>query len=157
MGEDFQQENGLSSDLDQKRNGILLTNTNRKENGTELRNKWWWNLQKADTQFSVLRVQCPEERSEAKEVENYRYTSVPMVIRSTSSVSKEQSQTCVKNTVAVKQEHKDLLWQSNLTHFSRRQTYWEWHLDLRLRFLHKKISCRSTRNEWKGFHNQIDW
>ena len=29
----------------------------------------------------MLWAQCPEERSEAKEVENYRYTSVPMVIR----------------------------------------------------------------------------
>ena len=27
---------------------------------------------------------------------------------------------------------------------------------LRLKFLHKKFCCRSTRNEWKGFHNQID-
>ena len=28
--------------------------------------------------------------------------------------------------------------------------------DLRLRFLHKKIYCQSTRNEWKGSHNKID-
>ena len=42
---------------------------------------------------------------------------------SMSSVSTEQSQICVKNTVAVKQEQGDLLWQSNLTHFSRQQTY----------------------------------
>ena len=33
-----------------------------------------------------------------------------------SSVSTEQSQTCVKSTVAVEQEQGDLLWQSNLTH-----------------------------------------
>ena len=42
---------------------------------------------------------------------------------STSSVSKEQSQTCVKNTVAVEQEQGDLLVQNNLIHFSRQQTY----------------------------------
>ena len=36
--------------------------------------------EKADTQFSEPRVHCPEERSKAKEVENYRYTSVPMGI-----------------------------------------------------------------------------
>ena len=41
MRKDFHQENGHSSDLDQKRNGILLTNINHKENGTELLNKWW--------------------------------------------------------------------------------------------------------------------
>ena len=33
--EDFQQEDGHSSDLDQKRSGILLLNVNHKENGTE--------------------------------------------------------------------------------------------------------------------------
>ena len=33
---------------------------------------------KADTQFSEPRVHCPEKRSMAKEVDNYRYTSVPM-------------------------------------------------------------------------------
>ena len=27
----------------------------------------------------------------------------------------------------------------------------------RLRFLHKKIFCRSTKNEWKTFHNKINW
>ena len=32
-------------------------------------------------QFSEPRVRCLEERSKAKEVENYLYTSVPMVIR----------------------------------------------------------------------------
>ena len=36
---DFHQDNGHSSDLDQKRNGILLSNTNCKENGTELQCK----------------------------------------------------------------------------------------------------------------------
>ena len=39
-----------------------------------------------------------------------------------SSVSTEQSQICVKNTVLVKQERRDPYWQSNLTHCSRQQT-----------------------------------
>ena len=60
------------------------------------------------------RVRCPEERSEAEEVENYRYNSMQMEIRLKlfvaqlfvfiSSVSTEQSQICVRNTVPVKQE-----------------------------------------------------
>ena len=83
---------------------------------------------------SEQQVRSLEEHSKAKEVENYLYTSVPMAIRlkvffaqsflSISSVSTEQSQICVKNTVAVRQEQGDLLWQSNLTQFSRQQTYW---------------------------------
>ena len=32
-----------------------------------------WDRVKADTQFSVPRVHCPEERSKAKEVGNYQY------------------------------------------------------------------------------------
>ena len=91
--EDFHQEEGHSSDLDQGRNGILLTNTIHKENGTKLRNKWW--------------VHCHEERSRVKVVDNCQYTSVPMEIRLKlfcaqlflviSSVFAEQSEFCVKN------------------------------------------------------------
>ena len=104
MQEDFHQEDGHFSDLDQKRSGILLTSTDHEENGTESLNWWWSNSEKADTQSSEPRVHCLEERSKAKEVENYRYTSVPMGIRLKlffaqlflliSSVSTEQSQMC---------------------------------------------------------------
>ena len=39
MRRDFQQDNGHSSDLDQKRNGILLKKKINKENGTELQSR----------------------------------------------------------------------------------------------------------------------
>ena len=77
----FQQDVGHSSDLDQKRSGIILTTEDHEGNGTESLNWWWSNSEKADTQFSEPRVHCLEEFSKAKEVDNYRYTSVPMVIR----------------------------------------------------------------------------
>ena len=117
---DFQQDVGHSSDLDQKRSGILHTSIDHEENGTESLNWWWSNLERADTQFSEPRVRCLEERSKAKEVENYRYTSVPMGIRLKlffaqlflliSSVSTEQSQICVRITEPVKQERGDPCW-----------------------------------------------
>ena len=78
---DFGQDVGHSSDLDQKSSGTFLTTKDHKENGTESLNWWWSNSEKADTQFSESRVHYPEECSEAKEVENYQYTSVPMGIR----------------------------------------------------------------------------
>ena len=81
LQKDSHQDVGHSSDLDQKRSGILLTLTDHKENGTESLNRWWSDSEKADTQFSEPQVHCPEERSKAKEVENYQYTSVPMEIR----------------------------------------------------------------------------
>ena len=106
---DFQQDVGHSSDLDQKRSGILFIIANHKENGTESLNWWWSNSEKADTQFSEPRVRCLEERSKAKEVWNFLYTSVPMEIwlklffaqsfLSISSVSTEESQDRVRNTV----------------------------------------------------------
>ena len=40
LRKDLQQDNGHSSDLDQKRSGILLMKTIHKENGTELQDKW---------------------------------------------------------------------------------------------------------------------
>ena len=107
---------------------------NPNENGTESLNWWWSNSEKADTQFSEPRVHCLEERSEAKELDNYQYTSVPIGIRLKlffaqfflliSSVSTEQSQMCVRNTVLVKQERWDPCWQSNLTRCSSQQTFW---------------------------------
>ena len=78
LQKDFQQDVGHSSDLDQKRSGILLILTDHKENGTESQNPWWSDSEKADTQFSEPRVQCPEERSKVKEVDNYQYTIAPM-------------------------------------------------------------------------------
>ena len=61
-----------------KRNDILLSTTNHKENGTELQSKWCWHLQKANTQSSDPWVHCLEECLRAKVVENCRYASVPM-------------------------------------------------------------------------------
>ena len=89
-------------------------------------------LRESGHPVSEPRVHCPEERSKAKEVENCQYTSVPMEVRLKlffaqlylliSSVSTEQSQTCVMNTVLVKQERGDPCWQDNLTHCSSQQT-----------------------------------
>ena len=39
MRRDLEQDNGHSSDLDQRRSGILLVKTVHKENGTELQSK----------------------------------------------------------------------------------------------------------------------
>ena len=85
----------------------------------------------------VFRATSPLSRSrKAQKQREWKIifiTSVPMEIRLKlffaqlclliSSASTEQSQTCVKNTVAVEQEQGDLLRQSNLIHFSRQQTY----------------------------------
>ena len=134
----FQQDVRPSSDLDQKRSGIFFL-TDHKENETESPNWWWSNSEKADTQHYKPRVHCPEERSKAKEVENYQYTLCrwrydwnffAQSFLSISSVSRKQSQNCFKSTVAVEQEQVDLLWQSNLINFSHP----------RLRFSHTPIA-----------------
>ena len=52
-----------------------------------------------------------------------------------STVSTEQSQICVMNTIPAMLEQGDLFWQDNLTH--------------------KKISCKCIENERKGSHNKI--
>ena len=56
-----------------------------------------------------------------------------------------------------KQERGDLCWQDNLTHCLRQQVCWRKHLHLPPMILRKKISCKSTKNEWKDSHNKIVW
>ena len=48
LQKDFQWDVGHSSDLDQKRSGILLTTRDHKENGTESLNWWLSNSEKAE-------------------------------------------------------------------------------------------------------------
>ena len=118
---------GHSSDLDQKRSVILAMLADHEENGTESLNWWWSNSEKADTQFSVPRVYCPEERWKAEEVEHYQYTSELVGERLKlffahlflfiSSVFTEQSQICVKNVIPAMLKQGDLYWQDNLTHY----------------------------------------
>ena len=67
---DFQQDVGHSSKLGQKQSGTPVTKKDQEENGIES------NSEKADTQFSEQRVRCLEERSKAKEVENYFLTII---------------------------------------------------------------------------------
>ena len=50
-----------------------------KESGTTWRKERCWNLQKADVQFSVPRVHCPEVDSKANVMENCRYTIQPIL------------------------------------------------------------------------------
>ena len=164
---DFHQEDGDSSDLDQKRSGILLMNTNPKENGTESLNWWWSNAEKADTEFSEPRLHCLEKRWKAKEVENYLFTSVLMelplklcfaqLFLTISSMSTEQSQICVMKTESAKQERWNLCWQNNLAQCSSQQICWWKHLHLRPKVLHRNFFCKSTKNEWRCFHNKIVW
>ena len=78
---DFKQDVGHSSDWGQKQSGTPLTKKDQEENGIESLNWWWSTSETADTQFSEPRVRCLEERSKAKEVENYLFTSVSTVIR----------------------------------------------------------------------------
>ena len=72
-----------------------------------------------------------------------------------STVSTEQSQICVMNTIPAMLEQGDPCWQDNLTHCSSQQVCWWQHLHLRPKFLHKKISCKCIENERKGSHNKI--
>ena len=78
MQENLVKDNGHSLVLVSKRSGILWKKTVHKESGTNWRKRCWLNSQKADVQFSVLQVRCPEVDSEAKDMENCRYTMQPI-------------------------------------------------------------------------------
>ena len=137
---------------------ILLTTKDHKENGTESLNWWWSNSKKADTKFSDPRVHCLEERSKAKEVDNHRHTSVPMGIRlklffaqlfisvnqlsiygAVSDVCEEYGTCQTRTGRPVEAEQSDRLFApADLLIMTPTP---------RLKFLHKKIFYRSTK-EW---------
>ena len=108
MQEDFHEEDGHSSDLDQKRSGILLRIAKPQREWDRVAKLMM--IRFGDSGHPVFRATspCPEERSKAKVVEKYQYTSALMVERLKlffaqfflliSSVSTEQSQICVRNT-----------------------------------------------------------
>ena len=68
MQGDLEKDNGHLLVLVLKRNGTASVKTVHKENGTIWRKECCWNSQKADVQFSALRVHCPEVDSEAKDM-----------------------------------------------------------------------------------------
>ena len=123
--------NGHYSDLDQRRNGILLTHTNNKENGTEWLNKMLMEFSESGHPVFRATIHCPEERSKANLVENCQYTFAltrervqlffAQLFLLISPVFTEQSQICVKNVKPGMLETGDLLWQDNLTHCLCRQ------------------------------------
>ena len=80
MRKDFHQDNGHSSDLDQKRSGILLTKTNTQgENGTELRRANDDNIcRKLTPSLPIHKSIIQRSAQEQRVVENCQYTSVPM-------------------------------------------------------------------------------
>ena len=57
--------------------GTLSMKTVHKESGTISQKGCCWNPPKADVQFSVLRLHCPEVNSKAKDMVNCRYTMQP--------------------------------------------------------------------------------
>ena len=78
MQRDLEKDNGHSLVLVLRKSGTLSVETVHKDNGTLWRKGCYWNSQKADVQFSVLQVHCPEVSSKAKVMENCRYTIVPI-------------------------------------------------------------------------------
>ena len=75
---DLEKDNGHLLVLVLKRSGTVSVKTVHKEYGKKSLNECWWNSQKADVQFSVLRAHCPEVYSKSKDMENCRYTVQPI-------------------------------------------------------------------------------
>ena len=90
-----------------EKSGTPSVKTVHKENGTIWRKGCYWKSQKADVQFSVPQVHCPEVDSKAKVMENCRYTIqsiwkrlklfFALLFLQISSIFTEQSQRDVKS------------------------------------------------------------
>ena len=158
---------GHSLVLVPKRYGILWKRIAHKEFGITSRKKCCWNSQKADIQFSVLRLHCPEANSKAKDMVNCRYTLQPTRKRlrlffaklflQTSSVFTEQSQRYVKSMSLFTKERGNLLWWDN-------QVPQSCSVRSRQKFLwivmtqRKKIFYgNNKKNELRSCHNKTNW
>ena len=75
--EDLEKDNGHSLVLVLRKSGSLSKKTVYKESGTKLQKGCCWSSLRADVQFSVLRLHCPEVILKAKDMVNCRYTMQP--------------------------------------------------------------------------------
>ena len=130
LQKDSQQDVGHSSDLDQKRSGIPCWQTTRRMG----RSRWIDDDQvqrKRTPSFPCHESTVPRNAQKQRRWEiintllcrwgydwNCFFAQLFLLI---SSVSTEQSQICVMNTVLVKQERGDPCWQDNVTHCSSQQ------------------------------------
>ena len=78
MQKDYEKDSGHLLVLVLKRSGTVSVKTGHKEYGTIWLKGCCWNSQKVIVQFSALRVHCPEVDSEAKDMENCRYTAADL-------------------------------------------------------------------------------
>ena len=77
MQEDLEKDNDHSLVLVLRKSGTLSKRTVHKEFGTKLQKGCCWNSLRADVQFSVQQLHCPEVNSKAKDMVNCRYTLQP--------------------------------------------------------------------------------
>ena len=73
LQEDLEKDNGHFLILVQRKSCTLWKRTVLKEFGTKLQKGCCWNSLRADVQFSVLRLHCPEVNSKAKDMVNCLY------------------------------------------------------------------------------------
>ena len=167
MQRDLERDNGHFLILFQRKSGILTVQIVHKVNGTESPSIGCKNLVKADIQFSVPRVHCPEVSSKAKVMENCRYTIVPIWKRlklffaqlflQTSSVFTEQSQKCAKSTKPFATDRGNPLSKENqVPHscqgWSRQKCLW-----IVMTLLAKIFYCNSMENELESCHSKTNW
>ena len=132
------------------------------ENGPKLQKGCCWNSLRADVQFSVLRLHCPEVNSKAKYMVNCRYTLQPTrkrlrlciewLLLHTSSVFTEQSKRYVKNTNPFTKERGDLmLWWGNQSCSVRSRQKFLWRvMTQNIRIFYDN----NLKNELRSSHNK---
>ena len=138
--EDFHQDVGHSSNLDQKRSDILHTSIDHEENGTESL-KWWWSgSEKADTSLPI------HKSTTSRSAQKQRWWKI------INTLLRRWGNDWNSNPSMFEQG--DLFWLDNLSYCLCPQVRWWKHLHFRPMILRKKIYCKSTKNECKGSHNK---
>ena len=148
---------------------VLLMLTDHKVNGTESAELLM--IKFGESGHPIFRATGPLSRGQLKKQRRWK------IIKHTSALMKERLKLIFAQLFSVNQlsiygavsdlceEYKachvrtgrPCYGRTNLTHCFCRQIRWLKHLHLRPMILHKKIYCKSTKNEWKGYHNKIVW
>ena len=146
-----------------EKSGTLSRKTVPKESGTIWRKRCCWNLLRADVQFSVLRLHCPEVNSKAKDVVNCRITLQPSrkqlrlfrinVSANQLSLYGAVAEMCEEyESLHERTERLVVMGQSIVLSAIKTSFFGEWWPS------EWKFSIATKwRKNWKGFHKLIKW
>ena len=162
--DDLEKDNGHSLALVLRKSGTLSVRTVHKESGTISRRRCCWNSPKADVRFPVPRPHCPEVNSEAKDMENCRFTLLPLrknwgyfshnyLCKSAQSLRSSREMCEEYESLHDGSGRPDRWWDNQLCSVKSRQKFFWIVMTQRIKIFYRN----NMMNELKNCHNKINF